>query len=174
VLTYKSFNAMLQENLAPATRTLMVFPVIFDPDESDIRELYMPPALVETLAQNDPKKARDYCANIRAFLKRYIIGAEIDNHNYMKSWRDDVFEMRVQNQKKGERVRIFGAFGAPDKFVAFFRRPRNYFGDRYDPKWDREIERTVEAWDSMFPGCRRVAARPFSNCITSNCYDVNF
>jgi hypothetical protein len=133
VLTYKSFNAILQEKLAPATHTLMVFPVIFDPDESDIRELYMPPALVETLAQNDPKKARDYCANIRAFLKRYIIGAEIDNHDYMKSWRDDIFEMRVQNQKKGERVRIFGAFGAPDKFVAFFRRPRNYFGDKYDP-----------------------------------------
>jgi hypothetical protein len=132
----------------------------------------MLPALVSTLAQVHPKMARDYAFNVRGFLLRYVYGEEIDNENYLKCWKEDVFELRVQNQRKGQRLRIFGAFGKPDIFVAFFRRPRDYFGGRDDPKWDQEIYRVVNKWNELFPGCPRVPARPFSNCVTSKAYDV--
>lgn len=143
----------------------------FDQDESEKRDLFMPPALVTTLNQNDPKKAREYTANIRAFLGRYVKGKKIDNKYYMKSWKEDVFELRVQLQRRHEALRIFGAFGGPDKFVAFFRKPRSAFGDRFDPNWDKAVYRTVDEWAAMFPGCRRVPALPFSNCITFNADD---
>jgi hypothetical protein len=135
-------------------------------------EVIMPPALVETLTQNDPKKARAYTANIRAFLGRFVSGGHIDNQDYMKSWKEDVFELRVQNQRPGERLRIFGAFGRPDTFVALFRKPRSSFSDMNDPEWDKAIYRVVDEWNAMFPGCRRVPSRPFSNCVTFNCTDV--
>ena len=144
-------------------------------DESEKRELFMPPALQITLTQNNPKKTMDYTANIRAFLGRYVKGGMIDNWDYMKSWKEDVFELRVQNQrrKRDERLRIFGAFGKPDTFVAFFGKPRSSFGGKDDPRWDDAIYRAIKEWDKMFPGCRRVPARPFSNCLTFNFIDVN-
>jgi hypothetical protein len=138
-----------------------------------MRELFMPPALRETLQQIHPKMARDYAANIRAFLGRYVKGKTIDNEDYMKSWKEDVFELRVQNQKRNQRLRIFGAFGRPDTFVAFFRKPRKYFGGTDDPKWDEAIYGVIDAWNAMFPGCHRVPARPFSGCLTFNCFDAH-
>lgn len=96
----------------------------------------------------------------------------MDNERYMKNWKEDVFEMRVQQQRKKERLRIFGAFGRPDTFVAFFSKPRNWFGGKEDPRWDEAVYRVVDGWSEMFPGCRRVPARPFSNCVTFNSYDV--
>jgi hypothetical protein len=171
-LTYKLFTVTLDTRLAGAAPALVRLPLLFDPDESEKRELFMPPALVETLTQNDPKKARAYTANIRAFLGRFVSGGHIDNQDYMKSWKEDVFELRVQNQRPGERLRIFGAFGRPDTFVALFRKPRSSFSDMNDPEWDKAIYRVVDEWNAMFPGCRRVPSRPFSNCVTFNCTDV--
>jgi hypothetical protein len=132
----------------------------------------MPPALLNTLSQVHPKMARDYAANIRGFLLRYVEGELIDNFDYMKSWKDDVFELRVQNQKKGQRLRIFGAFGRPDTFIAFFRKPRDDFGGKDDPKWDASIHRVMDEWNTMFPGCPRVRSLPFSNCVTFKAYDI--
>ena len=152
----------------------MKLPLAFDPDESEKRELFMPPALRITLTQNDPRKTMNYNANIRAFLGVYVKGGRINNQDYMKSWKEDVFELRVQNQrrKRNERIRIFGAFGKPDIFIAFFSKPRSWFGGKEDPRWDEAIYRVVREWDEMFPGCRRVPACPFSNCLTFNFIDV--
>jgi len=134
----------------------------------------MVPALHAWCYQSDRKKTLNYKANIRAFLKRYIIGLPVDNEDYMKSWRDDVFELRVQLQPKRERTRIFGAFAKPDVFVAFHPpKLRSEFGDVIDPRWDRAIERALNDWDRLFPGHAPVPARPFANCITSNYIDVN-
>ncbi len=132
----------------------------------------MPPALKITLTQNDPKKALNYNANIRAFLGRYVKGNNIDNEAYMKSWKEEVFELRVQNQPRKQRIRIFGAFGRADTFIAFFRKPRDWFGGKEDPRWDECVYRVRREWDEMFPGCLRVPARPFSNCLTFNFIDV--
>lgn len=171
-MTYKSFDDILEERLQGRRPSLARLPLVFDPDESERRELFMPPALVTSLTQNDPKKALHFTANVRAFIGRYVKGDEIDNDAYMKSWKADVFELRVQNQRKNERLRIFGAFGRPDTFISFFSKPRSSFGDKYDPKWDQAIDRVIAEWDEMFPGCRRIPARPFKNCVTFNAYDV--
>lgn len=156
---------MLDEH-AIATR-LVLAPVLLDPDESDIRELWMPPALLQTLTTSEPRKSRDYAANVRAFLGRFVKHDEIDNCRYMKCWSADVFELRVQLQARNDRIRIFGAFGELNTFVAFFRRPRNYFGGRNDPRWNQEIQRAVDVWDEYFPGKYRLRARPVSNCVTN-------
>jgi hypothetical protein len=171
-LTYKLFNTILGQRLRNGE---LVRPIIFfDLDESEKRDLFMPPALRETIQQIHPKMAREYAANIRAYLGRYIKGKEvIDNKDFMKCWKEDVFELRVQNQKRADRLRIFGAFGKPDTFIAFFRKPRAYFGNKDDPKWDEAIYRVVEEWNIMFPGCPRVPAQPFSNCLTFKYFDVN-
>ena len=171
-MTYKLFDTILDEKLSVGD---LVRPdVAFDPDQSEKRELFMPPALRQTLRQIHPRSARDYAANVKAFLGRYIkdIGI-IDNNDYMKSWKDDIFELRVQHQKPRDRLRIFGAFGRPDTFIAFFRKPRSTFGDKDDPAWDQAINRTVSEWDAMFPGCPRVPALPFANCLTFHFFDVH-
>jgi hypothetical protein len=169
-LTYKLFDTILEQKLRAGE---LVRPVIFfDPDESEKRELFMPPALQQTIQQIHPKMAREFASNVRAFLGRYVKGKLIDNEHYMKSWKESVFELRVQNQKRRDRIRIFGAFGRPDTFIAFFRRPRSYFGDEVDPRWDEAIYSVVERWEAAFPNCPRVPARPFSNCVTFNYFDA--
>jgi len=172
-LPYKSIDAILSELEAATPPRLVRFVPTYDPDESEKRELFMPPALHGWLYQGDRKKSRDFSANIRAFLGKYVKGAEVDNEHYMKNWIGDVWELRVQNQRKGERVRVFGAFAKQDVFVAFFQRPRSAFGGINDPRWKEVTDRTVDEWDKLFPPGRQVRARPFSNCVSSKYFDVH-
>jgi hypothetical protein len=176
-LTYKSITTILDELCDKAQfggpKLVPVLPLEPDVDQSDIREMLMPPALLAEISKNDPKKTMDYNANVRAFLLRFVLGVEVDNDTYMKSWRDNVFELRVQLRKKKESLRIFGAFAKPDSFVALVSKPRAYFGDGSDPRWDEIIEKTIASWNTLFPACHRVVARPFSNCVTANYYDVH-
>jgi hypothetical protein len=83
-LTYKLFDSILEQKLQGPKPSLVRVPLAFDPDESELRELFMPPALLKTISQNHPKKAMSYCANIRAFLGRYVKGGVVDNQDYMK------------------------------------------------------------------------------------------
>lgn len=173
MLTYKLFSGMLDAKLVGPTPELVRLPLVYDPDESEKRELFMSPSLAMSLMQKDPRKAMNYAANVRAYIGRFVKGGSVDNSDYMKCWCDDVFELRVQNQRKKERLRIFGGFGRPDTFIAFFAKPRGWFGGKDDPRWDLATSRVVDEWSVMFPGCRRVPARPFSNCVTFNAYDVH-
>jgi hypothetical protein len=176
-LTYKSINTTLMELRDPDTlggpKLVPVLPLVADPDQSDIRDMLVPPPLLAELTKNNPKKSLNYNANVRAFLLRFVLGEEIDNDAYMKSWRDDIFELRVQLQKKRESLRIFGGFAKADSFVALLSKPRAYFGGKDDPRWDEIIGKTMAKWDALLPGCHRVTARPFSNCITAHAYDVH-
>jgi hypothetical protein len=147
------------------------FLTLMDQDQSEIRELLMLPSLREWCHQSDRRRTMKYKANIRAFLGRYIIGRPVDNWNYMKSWRDDVFELRVQLQTRRENTRIFGGFAKPDVFVAIHQKLRSEFRDNSD--WDRAIDRVLDEWNRLFPGHRPLSSRPFSNCVTSGCIDVN-
>ena len=149
-----------------------MLPLVADPDHSDIREMLMPPALLAELSKNDPKKTLEFNANVRAFLLRFVLGKIVDNDTYMKSWRADVFELRVQLKKKKESLRIFGGFAQPDTFVALRSKPRSFFGDKSDPAWDTIINETIARWDALLPGYHRVIARPFSNCVTRKFFDV--
>lgn len=144
---------------------------LMDPDEAERREMWMPPALHQWLNQGDRRATLSFKPNIRAFLKRFVVGQEIDNQDYMKSWKLDVFELRVQIQPRREATRIFGAFIKPDVFMAVHQRLRSSFGGATDPAWDEAIDRVVDLHERLFPGCRRVPSRPFSSCVTFNGYD---
>lgn len=133
----------------------------------------MVPGLYLWCYEKDSKKTRDYKANVRAFLAQYVKGRPIDNWDYMKSWKSNVFEFRVQLQPPRENTRIFGAFIRADTFVAIHRKYRSDFGDKSDPKWDKAIDRVVDEIGGLFPGHLLVPCCPFSNCVTSNCSDIN-
>jgi hypothetical protein len=127
--------------------------------------------------QADRKASINYKANVRAFLGRFVKGDEIDNDDFMKSWKDDVFEFRVQMEPRHKRhpdnTRIFGAFIKQDIFVAFSpARLRSSFKDEAD--WDRVIDRVTSRWACLFGATPRVRARPFSNCVSSGFHDFFF
>jgi len=168
-LTKKSIEAILEEH--ENAQALKRFLPLMDPDQSEIRELLMLPTLHQWCYQSNRRRTLNYKANVRAFLGRYVIGLSVDNEHYMKSWRDDVFELRVQLQIRRENTRLFGAFAKPDVFVAIHQKLRSELRSQVD--WDRAIERVLSEWVTLFPGYRPILSRPFSNCITSNCIDVN-
>ena len=176
-MTYKSIDTILAEltvrGQTGGPRLVPVLPLSADIDQSDVREMLMPPVLLAELSKNDPKKTRDFNANVRAFLLRFVLGSEVDNNEYMKCWRDDIFELRVQLRKRQESLRIFGGFARADSFIALLSKPRAYFGDGSDPRWDEIVEKTIDRWEALLPNMKRVPARPFSNCVTANCYDVH-
>jgi hypothetical protein len=143
-----------------------------DPDESDIRDLWMVPALHKWCYEKDRSKSADYKRNLRAFLGRFVKGLEVDNQDYMKNWKKEIFELRVQLEPKGDNTRIFGGFVRPDVFVAVNWKSRSHFGDKTDPRWDRAINRAVAGINAALPGMPLMLAWPFSNCVTSNAIDA--
>jgi hypothetical protein len=130
----------------------------------------MPPDLHAWLYQVHPKKALNFAANIRGFLKQFVVGEPVDNCVYMKPGHDDVFWLRVQNQKAGERVRIFGCFACADKFIAFFQKPRDWFDD-HPERWDEAIALTIANWNHYFQPRFPRFASPFSGCVTVDGFD---
>jgi hypothetical protein len=164
-LPYKSIEAILR---ALEGATLCRFIPLLDPHETERRELWVRTPLHKWLYQGDRKATVHFKPNVRAFLGRFVKGEWVDNRDYMKCWKADVWELRVQLQPTREATRIFGAFVKPDAFLAIHQRPRNKFGGKEDPAWDRAIDRVIQEWDQLFPGLRRVPAKPFSNCVTFN------
>ena len=145
---------------------------VMDHDQKDVRCMFMQRALADWCYQSDRKKTLDYKANIRAFLKRYVVGAPVDNRDYVKTWRSDVFELRVQLSPHRENTRIFGAFVKQDTFVAVHPpKLRSDFGGMGDPRWDASIDHVLDVFADWGLANFVVPARPFSNCISTNCYD---
>jgi hypothetical protein len=158
-LTYKSIIAKIASLEGAALKR---FKPIFDPSESEKRELLMTAALHDWCYQSDSKKSQSYKGNVRAFLGRFVKGEHIDNCDFMKSWRDGVFEFRVQLDRYPENTRIFGGFAAPDCFVAIGPpRLRSDFGPKGHPLWDRQIERVMNRWTQHFSDSGRMKALPF-------------
>jgi hypothetical protein len=153
------------------------FEPLLDPDEGIKRPLFLSPALHDWCYMRDRRRSVDYKANVRAFLGRFVKGHEIDNQDYMKSWRDDVLEFRIQlgpgwsRKPHPDNTRIFGAFVKPNTFVAFHPpRFRSEFGT--DAAWDRAIDRAIADWEALLPGLRRVPSQPFANCVTFAAVDL--
>lgn len=169
ILTYKAIIAKIT---SLEGTTLKRFKPLFDPNESEKRELLMTTALHDWCYQSDSKKSLSYKSNVRAFVGRFVKGEHVDNFDFMKSWRDGIFEFRVQLDRYPENTRIFGAFAAPDFFVAFGPpRLRSDFGPKSDPKWDRQIQRVMDRWAQHLPGIARMNAAPFKDCVTFNAHD---
>ena len=170
-LTNTSIDAILEQH--DSAQTLMRFVPLTDPDESNERDLLMAPNLYEWLYQGDKRKTREYKANVRGFLKRYVIGGHVDNQDYMKSWTPHVFEFRVQLEPWRENTRIFGAFIKRDVFIATHQKLRSEFGDKTDPRWKVATDKVMEEMAKLFPGCIPVRSRPFMLCVSGKFTDVN-
>lgn len=168
-LTKKSIDDILAEHEA-AGRLVRFVPAL-DVDQSEKRDIWMPPGLHKWCYEKNRKQGANYKANARAFLRRFVIGEHIDNVEYMKSWKWDVFEFRVQLEPDKDNTRIFGAFAKQDVFVAIHQKLRSEFGDKSDPKWDRALERVLKEWRALFH-TDPVRARPFSLCVSEKFYDA--
>jgi hypothetical protein len=175
-LTYKTISDRIAYLLADTGPGRLVrFIPVRDQDQSYVREILMPPGLHDWCYAKDSRKrvSADFKANVRAFMGRFVKGKEpIDNKDYMKSWKDNIFELRFQLQPKKDRIRMFGAIAKPDTFVAFFQKFRSDFGGKSDPEWDKAIQRAVNDWDKYFPGEPCIASRPFKGCLKTNWFDV--
>ncbi len=140
----------------------------YDPDESEKRELWVTPKLDEWLRKREGSP--DFKPRIRQSLKHYVIGGLMDDQDRMKSWRDDVFEFRIQFEPKiPANTRVFGGFMQQDKFVATRWKPRAHF--KTDQQWDKEIDGVLNDWAALFGARARVPARPFRGCICENGWD---
>lgn len=154
-------------------RRVIRFVPNFDPDESEKRELFCLPALYSWLYQKDRKKSQDYKVSIRAHLAWFVKGFEVDNIDYMKTWRDDIWELRIQfqNLRRKEATRIFCTFPNPDVLFCTHWKMRSDLGDKDDPLWNVAINKVLTEFEKYFPGDSPVKSRPFSNCVTANYYD---
>jgi hypothetical protein len=122
------------------------------------------------LCQTGGGASLEYKMNVRSFLKRFVVGEFVDNEDYMKCWRADVFEFRVQLDPMGDNTRIFRGFAQPDCFVLFRHRLRGWFQGRQGA-WDKVIDATELDWATLFKHFPRIKAEPFSNCVTANAWD---
>jgi len=179
-LTYKSIDTILAQLQAGTAPALVPFVPLMDPDQSAKRTLLMTPALHDWCYQKDRSRGAQYKQNLRAFLGRFVKGGAIDNEDFMKTWRDDVWEFRVQFESRSKQkphvdnTRIFGAFAACDTFIAFHpHRMRSHFGDKNDPKWDRQVDDVIAKWAGLLGTFPRVSSRPFSNCVSFGYYDCH-
>ena len=127
----------------------------------------MTSALHDWCYQSDRKKTLDFKANIRAFMKRFVIGSHVDNCVFMKNWVDEIWELRVQLQPRRERTRIFGTFAKDDCFIAVHQKLRSEFGGVDDPKWKKATDQAVDRWNTLFPDHHPIPAVPFSNSLLS-------
>lgn len=177
-MTSRSIDTILGQLLAGPTPRLKTFVPLMDPDESAKRELLMTPPLYDWCYQKDRSRAADYKPNLRAFLGRFVRGGIIDNENYMKTWRDDVWELRAQFEPRArskphfDNTRLFCAFPRTDTLVVFHPpRLRSYFDGIDDPKWDVCIDATIQEWNALFGAELPVPSDPFRNCVSEKFID---
>jgi len=140
--------------------------------------MLMTPALYQWCYQRDATRGASYKQNVRAFLGRFVKGGVVDNEDFMKSWRDDVWEIRVQFERRSpkkphfDNTRIFGAFALCGTFIAFHpARMRSHFAGKGDPKWDDQIDDVIDKWARLLGSHPRVRSRPFSNCVSFAYHD---
>jgi hypothetical protein len=169
-LTLKLIDPILE---AEGAGKIKRFSPVMDADESDIRELWMTPSLHSWCYENDGQKSLDYKRNLRAFLGRFVKGQKVDNRDYMKSWKKRIFELRVQLSPKPHNTRIFGGFVLPNTFVAINWKPRSYFGNKDDPRWDEQIDIAVHGVAAISSKFYLLSPKPFSTCVDSCAYDCD-
>jgi hypothetical protein len=167
-LTFKSIDAILAGEQGDNARWFL--PAL-DADESHKREIIMTPALHDWCYEQDSRKSLNYKANLRAFLKRFVVGLTVDNEDYFKNWKRRIFEVRLQlAPPKSDNTRVFGGFVRPDVFFAAHEKPRDWFEGHPD-RWDQAISEAEAKLEAAFPGQTLMLPKPFSNCVTHNAHD---
>lgn len=161
-MTFKSIVTILAE--AEASGELIRFVPAFDEDECEKRRLYLSKDMHNRI-YNHPAHQKDYFANVRAVLKTYVVGDEIeDDEEFFKrlkpKWNPqhvDIWEIKILF---APRARIFGAFAGQDCFVAFTSRLREKC------PFKQAMEKVHNDWDALFLSRPRYRCWPLANCIT--------
>lgn len=161
-MTFKSIVTILAE--AETSGNLVRFVPAFDEDECEKRRLYLSRDMHNRI-YNHPAAQRDYFANVRAVLKTYVVGDEIeDDEQFFKRLTPkgnsdliDIWEIKITF---APAARIFGAFADQDCFVAFTSRLRERCPFR------EAMERVHNAWTKLFLGHPRFRCWPLDQCIT--------
>ncbi|MBA3510674.1 hypothetical protein [Sphingomonas sp.] len=161
-MTFKSIETILAE--AEVSGALKRFEPAFDEDECEKRRLYLSKDTRNRI-YNHPAHQRDYFANVRAVLKEYVIGEEIeDDEQFFKRLTPrrnphltDIWEIKITFAPK---ARIFGAFAGQDCFVAITSRLRDKC------PFEDAMEKVHYTWNRLFPGHPRFRCWPLDQCIT--------
>ena len=143
-------------------------PSFLDPDEKEERRIFVTPPLNNWLNQSDRRRPLDYKSDIRAHLRAFVVGGLVDNENDLRllTPKDlNIWGFRIRFRPQ---TRIFGGVLLRDTFIATRQKLRKDLGSFADPRWNAEIAKVKQQWDSLFPGIARVQGRPFHNCIGKN------
>jgi hypothetical protein len=163
-LTFKSIETILAE--VEASGELKRFVPAFDEDECEKRCLYIATDLHDRLYDH-PGNQRDYFDNVRAILKSYVIGDEIDDDDEffkrLKPKRNpaltDIWEIKITF---APTARIFGCFAAFDLFFAYTSRLRERC------PFEAAMQAVHDEWHRRAELRLRYRGWPLDQCI-SNC-----
>ena len=149
----------------------MRFRPVLDLDESDRRRLYTTKNVSQWLYEADGRSRLDFKADLRAFLKRFVVGAPMENGADFKKANPKgkaIWAMRIRFRPQ---VRMFGGFADMDIFVCLLWRMRDKLEKGKGPKWDAAVAKTAKRWDEMFPGLTRRDCVKLSHCLSESVYD---
>lgn len=167
-MTYSAIQSIIS-SLVQSGQVARFHPDYLDPDESEWREIILIQSVNKWIYEKDSRRSIYYKQNVRMHLSKFVLGDFIDNGNYMKSWKDDIWEIRVQLERREDNTRIFGGFLFPNIFVATNHHLRSQF--KNEDLWNKAINRAVARWRLLFPGMDRLKCQPFRDCVTFNAYD---
>jgi len=152
--------AEMLEKLEEA-ESLQRFLPLLDPDQAERRRIYITP---------DIKTRLDRLPGVRSHLKRFVIGARIDDDDFMSQLRPpepDVWEFRIQLVPEH---RVLGRFLLKDCFVALIVRDRQQFKvGKNKPRnhwWSKAIEEVGAEWSRLFGDTPWHSAESFSGYVT--------
>ena len=127
-------------------------PSFLDPDEKEERRIFVTPPLNNWLNQSDRRRPLDYKSDIRARLRAFVVGGLVDNENDLRllTPKDlNIWEFRIRFRPQ---TRIFGGFLLRDTFIATRQKLRKDLGSFADPRWNAEIAKVKQQWDSLVSG----------------------
>jgi hypothetical protein len=133
---------------------LVLFEPELDADQSHCRCVWLHPQVSRWINKAGLFiPGEDYYANVREFLKGFVIGHDFDDDQMLRPLtpiEEGVWEFRVQFEPK---ARIFGGFLEPCVFFATNYKDRNFL-DLRGFAGDRQRCRAI--WKGLFPDHPRI------------------
>jgi hypothetical protein len=121
------------------------------------------------------ERQADLKARVRVHLGIFVKGQDVDDCRFMKRVEDrrvpatqkfdhDIWSISPRFEPQH---RFFGTFALGDHFVVFCMQSRLALA-RNPSLWHTCIDKSVGAWDKLFPGLIRYYGSRFEHCVTVN------
>jgi hypothetical protein len=94
-------------------------------------------------------------ANVRYLLNSFVLGRELEADFDLKQLHPrlrEVWEFRSKLEHPRSQLRLFGWFPQPNHFIAVHGKRREDLESSRGPKWDRAMQRVVDARNTLLPG----------------------